>query len=191
MQFFIKKKSWSQLIQCILHYSTLMRLTDDMASIVRKNSHSTCFYIKRNLSNNFHFHILNWSTWKLENLKTWSLLEQTGVRAKSFEFESSAQILTTRAEVFERAPIASHYFSFLFIASSWCILSAISHVGVGDKISVRFRFAVLHIISVSTHSNLNHHFKNYQLFSYVDLNRLCPAVCPRRKNDLFNLFFGF
>ena len=127
----------------------------------------------------------------LENLKTWSLLEQTGVRAKSFEFESSAQILTTRAEVFERAPIASHYFSFLFIASSWCILSAISHVGVGDKISVRFRFAVLHIISVSTHSNLNHHFKNYQLFSYVDLNRLCPAVCPRRKNDLFNLFLGF
>ena len=68
LQFFIKKKSWSQLIQCILHYSTLMRLADDMASIVRKNSHSTCFYIKRNLSNNFHFHILSWSTWKLENL---------------------------------------------------------------------------------------------------------------------------
>ena len=66
------------------------------------------------------------------------------------------------------------FYSSDIIASSWCILSAISHVGVGDKISVRFRFAVLHIISVSTHSNLNHHFKNYQLFSYVDLNRLCP-----------------
>ena len=120
------------------------------------------------------------------------------------------------------------FYSSDIIASSWCILSAISHVGVGDKISVRFRFAVLHIISVSTHSNLNHHFKNYQLFSYVDLAhgqlgtavwlsaliwgifespstgsqlqwgnwaaheiQLQLAVCPRRENDLFNLFFGF
>ena len=117
-----------------------------------------------------HFELVHLKTWKLG--PCWSKLE-FGRKVLSLSRPHKYWPLGQRSLKGHLSQVSIFlFYSSDIIASSWCILSAISHVGVGDKISVRFRFAVLHIISVSTNSNLNHHFKSYQLFSYVDLNRL-------------------
>ena len=68
-------------MNCNLHYHTLMRLADDLASSVTKKligMEQHIFYISSEILCTFSV--------ELGHLKTWSLVEQTGFQVKTFEF---------------------------------------------------------------------------------------------------------